>query len=211
MRIGFFWIYLNDSSLQHLEFAKKMLKSAKAVMPDVEVWQLTDATSDVLEGIDGVHRIKEKLPMAILRMTCNATLEGDWLFIDPDILIQKDVRHVFNEDFDIALTDRAGTITNEAEFAKAMPYNLGVSFSRCPKFWQRVVEYMKGSLQPQHQHWMGDQMVVCEMIKQKTDPEFYVEILPGLTYNYPPKFAGDGKDAAMVHYKGPRKQFLEVA
>lgn len=210
MKIGFFWQYINETSRSHLELAKKMLASAKSVMPDVEVWQLTDDTSDVLEGVDGVYRIGGKLPMAVRRMTHNASVSGDWLFIDSDIIIQKDVRHVFDDPFDVALTNRDGTITNEADFAKVMPYNLGVSFSRCPSFWVQVIKHMQ-KLPLDLQHWMGDQRIICEMIKQDSNPEFDILILPGKDFNYPPKFAGDGKQASICHYKGPRKQFLEVA
>src|SRR3990167_3084992 len=184
MKVGCFWQFVNEASMAHLEFARLMLKSARAVMPDVEVWQLTDGDSP--------------------------KLEGDWLFIDPDIIIQKDVRHVFDEPFDVALTDRIGTITYEAEYAKAMPYTLGVSFSRSPKFWQRVLRHL-GTLPAKLQHWEGDQLVVCAMLRQNLADDFKVKILPGAIYNYPPKFAGDGKDAALVHYKGPRKAYLMEA
>jgi len=210
MKLGFFFEYLNEASQPHLEFARRMLESSKAAMPDVEVWQLTDGESAVLEGVDGVHRIGGKMPMAVRRMTHNASLEGDWLFIDPDIIIQKDVRHVFNEAFDVALTDRVGTITNEAAYAKVMPYNLGVSFSRSPKFWKVVLRYLM-TLPPRFQHWEGDQRVVCAMLMQGFADEFNVKILHGAAYNYPPKFAGDGKDAALVHYKGNRKAYLMEA
>ena len=210
MKVGCFWQFVNEASMAHLEFARLMLKSARAVMPDVEVWQLTDGDSPELEGVDGVHRIDLPVPMAVRRMLHNANLEGDWLFIDPDIIIQKDVRHVFDEPFDVALTDRIGTITYEAEYAKAMPYNLGVSFSRSPKFWQRVLRHL-GTLPAKLQHWEGDQLVVCAMLRQNLADDFKVKILPGLTYNFPPKFAGDGKDAALVHYKGPRKSYLMEA
>jgi len=210
MKLGVFWQFLNEASMAHLELARLMLKSARAVMPGVEVWHLTDGTSPSLEGVDGVHRIDLPVPMAVRRMLHNANLEGDWLFIDPDIIIQKDVRHVFDESFDVAFTDRIGTITYEAEYAKAMPYNLGVSFSRSPKFWLRVIRHLN-TLPLKLQQWEGDQAVVCAMIRQKLADDFKVKILPGATYNYPPKFAGDGKDAALVHYKGPRKAYLMEA
>lgn len=211
MKIGTFYVYVNEASLPHVEFAKLMLKSAKAAMPDVEVWHLTDADTPALEGVDGVHRIGGNLPMAARRMSHNASLTGDWLFIDPDIIIRKDVRKVFDAPFDIALTDRIGTDMEGTPYAKSMPYNLGVAFSRSPRFWKRVLLHMSG-LSPKLQQWTGDQLVVCAMIKQDMVPDFKVRILPGRIYNFPPTSADDGKDAAICHYKGPRKaKLMEVA
>lgn len=202
MRIGFFCM-----SESHLSMAALMLESVRTSMPGVEVHHLTDDKCRSLEGVDDVHRLGGDIPMAVRRMTHNASCEGDWLFVDSDVIFQQDVRNVFDEQFDVALTDRIGTITYEIEYAKAMPYNLGVAFSRSSAFWKRVLYHLR-TLSPKYQQWEGDQLVICEMIKQRVSSDFKVKILPGRMYNYPPKFAGDGKHAAIVHYKGHRKQWL---
>lgn len=212
MKIGVFYKYIDENSTQHAQFAQQMLASVRACMPDVEVWHFTDANTPALKGFDCVNRITEDVPMAVCRMMHNASLHGDWMFIDPDIIVQKDVSHVFEDKFDVALTDRVGTITYEADYAKVMPYNLGVSFSRAPAFWKRVLYHLR-TLSPKLQQWEGDQLVICEMIKQRVASDFNVKILPGLTYNYPPRSADDPRtaDAAIVHYKGPRKAWLQEA
>lgn len=213
MKVGTFWQFVNEASMAHLEFAKLMLKSARDVMPGVEVWHLTDGTSPALEGVDGVHRIDLPVPMAVRRMLHNANLEGDWLFIDPDIIIQKDVRHVFDEPFDVALTDRLGTDMENTSYGREMPVNLGVSFSRSPKFWLRVIRHLN-TLPVKLQQWTGDQLVVGAMLRQKLIDDFNVKILPGLRYNYSPSAADDPRmqDAAIAHFKGPtRKHWLKEA
>jgi Nucleotide-diphospho-sugar transferase len=203
MRIGVF--YQNDT---YSQMAGLMLDSVRKVMPDVEIHHLADGKCTALKGADAVHRIPEPMPMAVRRMTLQSQCEGDWLFMDADVIAQKDVSHVFDDkDFDVALTNRDGTITNEAKYAAVMPYNTGVVFSRSPAFWKMVLHHLKN--QPmQLQDWTGDQLVICEMMKQGAFG-FKVKVLPGATYNYPPKFAGDGADAALAHFKGNRKAYLK--
>lgn len=209
MKVGFFYQGASESSIIHFTIAKYLIASVRKSMPGVEIWQLTDDQSPLHPGIDG-HIIEPGImPMAVRRMTLQGKCEGEWLFVDTDIIIQKDVRDVFDETFDVALTDREGTITNEAAYAKVMPYNIGVVFSRSPRFWQVVAKYLK-TLPAKFQQWEGDQRVVCQMMKEKVDLEhgFNVKILHGAMFNYPPKFSGDGKDAAICHFKGNRKTYL---
>lgn len=207
MKVGFF---LQGNNQDYVRMAKLTIASVRKAMPGVEIVHLTDADTPMVEGADSVKRICETMPMAVRRMKHNSQLEGEWLLIDCDVIVQKDVRHVFEEPFDVALTDRIGTITYESKYAEVMPYNLGVAFSCSPAFWKLVLRHL-GTLSPKYQQWEGDQLVVCEMIKQRAASDFKVKILPGAIYNFPPKFAGDGKDAAICHYKGPRKAFLKEA
>jgi hypothetical protein len=191
----------------HLGMAKQMLESARDVMPHAKVHHLTDDKCPALEGVDTVRVFHGDMPMAIRRMMHHAACAGDWLFVDSDIIFQRDVSDVFNKPFDVALTDRGGTITNEAKFAESMPYNIGVVFSRSPKFWMKVVEHLQ-TLPPREQEWMGDQIVVNAMVKHGGHG-FDVKIIPGKTYNYPPKSENDDLSAvSIVHYKGNRKKWL---
>ena len=145
------------------------------------------------------------MPMAMRRVSLHSMCKGDWLFVDTDIIFRKSVYNVFDDDFDIALTDRKGTITHEGDYAKIMPYNIGVVFSRKPDFWKMVEIYLARFTLP-YQNWEGDQRVVCELAKPKYC--FNVKILPGAIYNYPPKREDDPQDASIMHYKGNRKKWL---
>lgn len=186
-----------------------MLASVRKCMPTVNVHQLTDEHCAGLDGVDNVIRMKGNMPMAVQRMRHHASCIGEWLFIDADIIITKDVSDVFDEPFDIAVTDRVGTDMEGTKYGLAMPYNMGVTFSRSPAFWISVCNVL-AKMPPKLQEWCGDQMAVCELVK--TWPN--VKILPGAKYNYPPLSADDNKtqEASILHYKGNRKQLLmEVA
>lgn len=199
MKIGFFCM-----SESHLDFARLMVESVKRVMPDVEVWHLADGNCATIEGAH-VKRISGEMPMAVRRMAHHADCQGDWLFIDSDIILQKDVRGAFDEPFDVAVTDRIDTYMEGTPYAKAMPYNMGVTFSRSPKFWQEAKHSLE--MQPMKlQEWEGDQRVVCWLAKR---PDYNVKILPGRIYNYTPEFIDDDiSHAAILHYKGPRKSWI---
>lgn len=202
MNIGFFCM-----AESHLGMAKLMMESARDVMPHAKIHQLTDDKCPALEGVDSTRVFYGDMPMAIRRMMHHGACQGDWLFVDSDIIFRRDVSDVFQSDFDVAITDRDGTVTNEAKFAESMPHNIGVVFSRCPAFWMTVVDYLQ-TLPPKQQEWMGDQMVINAMIREGNHP-FNVKIIPGRKYNYPPKAVNDDlSGASIVHYKGQRKLWL---
>jgi hypothetical protein len=198
VRVGFF----AQGEGEHLHIAKHLIKSCQKVMPDVEVFQLTD---DKTPALAEAIRIGGDIPMAVRRITHHSTLEGDWLFVDTDCVIRKDVRSVFDDPFEIAVTDRKGSIWEKSPYGMVMPYNMGVTFSRSPGFWKIVLENLL-TLPEKYQQWEGDQRVVCEMIRAG----FPVKVLPGKVYNYTPEVRGDkAEHAAILHLKGPRKHWIE--
>jgi len=203
MKIGVFCM-----SASHLPMAARLLESVRSVMPHAEVHHLTDEHCPTLTGVDSTRVFYGAMPMAVRRMMHHAACEGEWLFVDSDVIIQRDVSDVFEAPFDIALTDREGTITTEARYAVAMPHNIGVVFSRSQDFWSTVAHHLK-TLMPKLQEWEGDQLVINAMVKEGGHG-FNIKTLPGLIYNYPPRSADDPrtKDAAIVHYKGNRKQWI---
>ena len=206
VKIGFFFKYRDSRSLHYLAMAEHLLASVRQVMPGVKVYQLTDQHSPALHGIDEVDRCSDDVPMAVLRMRLQGDCSGEWLFVDPDIIVQKDVRPVFDDQFDIALTDRIGTSMEGTPYAAAMPYNLGVAFSRSPAFWQEAEAHLQ-HLPPALQEWEGDQRVICAMVRQKLGGS--IKILSGQIYNYPPNTPNeDVSHAAIVHYKGNRKGWM---
>lgn len=197
MKVGFFC-----QSQEHLGLAKHLVDSVKRTMPKVEVYHLTDGKCPA--GAENVLRIPEEMPMAVRRMTHHARLSGDWLFIDSDCVLQKDVSHVFDGEFDIAVTDRKGSMWDKTPYAEAMPFNMGVTFSKSPEFWADVLQKLK-TLPPKLQEWEGDQLtvgIVCQDWKTK--------VLPGHIYNFTPwKREDDRSHAAIVHYKGSRKAWID--
>jgi hypothetical protein len=195
VQIGFF------VESKGLDFAKLLIESAKKVMPDVPIFQLTNGEC---EAVAEPIRIPGSMPMGVRRLTHYSRLEGDWVFVDTDVLFLKDVRHVFDKPFDIALASRKGTLWEGSEYAKKMPHNFGVVFSRSPKFWRIALEYLK-RLPPKLQEWEGEQFVTGQMAEH---PGFSVEILPS-SYNFTPaEKTDDMTHVHVAHYKGPRKSWI---
>lgn len=197
MNVGFYLVH-GDSPDGYV-MADMMMRSVRWSMPGVKLFQFTDLTSPPAYGVDHVLR-KPKAPLALLRSLHQACVEGEWLFIDTDVIVQQDVRHVFSQPFDIALADRSWPHLEPTPiFAEKMPWNIGVCFSRCPRFWRSVHQGLIDA--PQYaQDFMGDQFVACEILKRG---QYALHELPGVLYNYPPKDAEDsGSGASIVHWKG---------
>jgi hypothetical protein len=200
VRVGFFAQGVGP----HLDIAKHLIASCERVMPGVPVVHLTDGSTPKLEGTECI-RIAGDMPMAVRRIEHHSRLYGDWLFLDTDCVVIKDVQGVFDDDFEIAVTDRKGSMWEKTPYGSIMPYNMGVTFSRNPEFWEQVLKYLK-VMPAKFQEWEGDQRVVCEMIRSG----YPVKVLPGKIFNFTPEKVGDSvKHASILHFKGHRKQWLE--
>lgn len=208
MKIGF---YLLDTgtldSMCGYACARALVRSVREVMAGVEVVQFTDDDSPTVEGVDRTCRLPEE-PMARLRMRHHATVTGDWLFVDTDVLFQRDVRDVFKNAFDLAVADRDWDhVKPAAGFTERMPFNMGVVFSRTPAFWAECLARLKELPKPK-QRWMGDQEVFCDILSEQ---RYRVALLPGAIYNYPPSLSGHDAieaSAAILHFKGERRKPL---
>jgi hypothetical protein len=213
MKVGFFNRYHGSTDFMqtiHVVLADMMIRSVRKVMPSVEIIQFTDERSPRIMGVDSVRRIASTEPMAVQCVTHYAACVGDWLLLDTDVILQRDVHHVFDDPFDVAVCDRDGTKVDgedeDFELFKVMPYNIGVMFSRSPSFWESVKTKLL-LMSDKKQQWMGNQIAACEVIK---DGHFDVKIIPGIQYNYPPRnFKDRGESASIIHFKGPlRKQMM---
>lgn len=209
MKVGFYLIDTRTlDSMAGYACAKALAQSVRRTMPRVPVVHFTDDQSPAAEGVDQVLRLPKE-PMARLRMKHHASVSGDWLFVDTDVLIQQDVRRVFDRAFDLAVTIRDWPHVKAAPgFTERMPFNMGVVFSRCAAFWDdcyRMLQEKPKDLQ----RWMGDQEVFCDLIAMG---RYRVEDVSGTRYNFPPtpeadpKFQSLERDAAILHFKGPQRK-----
>lgn len=211
MKVGFFTLYhggLRYDNTVHLVLADMMIRSVRKTMPEVEIVQLTDERTPQVMGVDRVQRLNSDVPMAIQCVRHYAACEGDWLLVDTDVLVQDDVRDVFEEPFDVAVCNRDGTLVDgeeDLQMMKDMPHNIGVMFSRSPAFWKEVEEKMQ-TMTDQRKHWMGNQYAACEVIASGA---FTVKILPGIQYNYAAHNRDDRcESASIAHYKGQMRKKL---
>lgn len=199
MKIGF---VLTSGSPVGYVAGDFFLRSARAVMPGVEVVQFSDMDSPVLLGVDNIYRLPTA-PFTLLIAEHWARLEGDWLLSDTDVVIQRDVRPVFDElTFDLAVATREGTFVEgeqNSDFMLRMPYNCGVVYSRSTPA-RRAIRDKIAAMSPEDQKWNGIQLAMATMRP----------LLLYNTFNYPPRSADDRiDDKHIVHYKGPwRKQLL---
>ncbi len=210
MNIGFYLVW-EKKPLYYL-LADIMVASAKKHMPNVPVIQLTDEKSPIVNGVDDVRRIPKR-PLPAMRAAHFASCEGDWLFVDTDVVFQQSVEHVFDRkyalgfdqpigDFDIAVAARRDGPDAEYTKERGMPYNAGVIFSRSPAFWLVVSAIVN---LPDTDPWYGDQKALCTVI---AGDKFNVLELPS-AYNFAPKDgADDASHALVVHCKGDRKDWM---
>lgn len=205
MKVGIF--HMADVETPHVALAGRLIRSVRARMPGVEIVHLTDADTEPLVGVDTVCRqpCSKFVALACLELFQWAGV-GDWLFLDSDTIVQRDVSHVFDQAFDIAVADREGTLLDKeigTKFMARMPYNAGVVFSRSPAFWVSAVARL--AKMPVKRHvWMGDQEAMNRVI---ADGGYRVLVLSN-DYNYPPKHEHDDiSGKAIIHLKGPRKSW----
>lgn len=198
MNVGFF-----VQGDEHLPITKYLLESCKKSCPEAPVFQLTDEkTAAVAEPI----RIPGDMPMGVRRVSHYAALEGDWLFVDTDILIKRDVSHVFDEPFDLAVASREGTYMHGSSYSESNPYNFGVVFSRNREPWKLLLKHLR-EMDTQYQNWGGEQLLLGALVKSC---RYKTKVLSS-SYNFTPLTRDeDLSDKHIIHLKGPRKQWIST-
>lgn len=204
--VGLFFIDIGD--VTPIRLASRMVKSVRKNIPDARVVQFTHKADNALSFVDDVViRSANGMGLMEARIDHFANYPHDEaLFLDPDILVQKDVWEVFDNPFDIAIAHRNEPLTLDgADVSKDMPYNTGVIFSRGVNFWRATLELMK-PMSLDDRNWFGDQIAVAQLIK---DGHFKVREIDNKIYNYSPKKESENVSAcSIVHYKGNRKEWM---
>jgi hypothetical protein len=201
VRVGF--LQVGPAGTVHARLARQMVASVRRAMPGVSITQFAAEGSARVPDVDAMC-LGSAAPLALACLEAYASCEGEWLFLDSDVIVQRDVRRVFDQVFDVAVATRVGTLLEKeigTKFMAAMPFNKGAVFSRSRAFW--VAAYARLRDMPTgDQDWMGDQRAMNAVI---AGGGFHVAILAN-DYNYPPKRRDeDVRDKAIVHFKGPRK------
>lgn len=204
MTVGFFHVARGETP--HVRLAAALIRSVRRAMPRVAIVHLTDETTAPMPCVDQVIR-RAPAPVALGCLEAYAACVGEWLFVDTDVIVQRDVRWIFDRPFDIAVAERDGTFKPkevDSKFMRSMPFNKGAVFSRSPAFWSAAADHLRGSSE-KRQHWMGDQASMNAVI---ASGRFKVEILPA-RYNYPPLSKDEDLNGqAILHYKGARKDWM---
>lgn len=169
---------------------------------DLPITQMTDLKTEIF--CDRAI-CAEYGPLAQSRIYHMANYHHDeLLMLDCDILVRKSIEHIFDKDFDIALTRRPGS--EPGSWAVKDPFNTGVVFSRCNEFWQDCKEELD-SLSPELKKIGGEQRSINHVAKRG---DYKLLEIPGRKYNWSPQTRGyrEGDDVHIVHYKGGRKEYM---
>lgn len=204
MNIGFFTVYRRDPI--HLLHAEALVRACHQHMPGQPTIQLTDETTPEVPGVSAVRRLPHG-PMLERRLEHYATAEGNWLLLDTDTTVLRDVADVFDGPaFDVALSDRNWPhLTQGDPVMHTMPFNTGVVFSRTAAFWRDVLAVWR-AYDSNARGWLSEQRAVYDVVRTG---HYRVKILPGMVYNYPPRSPDDAmRGVCIAHFKGPRKEWL---
>lgn len=198
MKVGFLHVGAD------IRLPEIMVCSAKGVM-NCPVVQMTDDVTPRVPGVDEVIRSTwNKKELMLYRLQHLANLDGEFLILDTDIIVQRDIRKDIGK-CDAMLTRRLGPIFDKdgIDVVKEMPYNCGVMFCRNRAFWKKCLDILDG-LPQEKKEWYGDQIAIRDAA-----PFFNVQELPCDEYNYTPLHrAEDVSRKAIVHYKGIRKDWM---
>jgi hypothetical protein len=108
-----------------------MVASVRRVVPAARIVQLTDEHTAVIRGVDDMVRMPytDGAHLMSFRLMQFARLEPcDAIFLDTDVIVQRDLTPLYERAFDVALTRRGniGVDPQGVDVAAVMPYNTGV-------------------------------------------------------------------------------------
>lgn len=199
----------NNPELQR-RLARIMIHSVRRNIPDAWVVQMTDLQCPIIEGVDESRRLDPNSPFLMpYRLRHLARLKGEFLILDTDTVVLKDVSAVFKMAFDVCLTKRDKQILSaNIGYTKddpVMPYNTGVMFSRSQEFWKDALRVCEG-LEERHRRWYGDQIAIASVVEGR---KYNVAVLPCEKWNHSPATENETPDGRRIlHFKGKRKQWM---
>lgn len=211
MRLGFLHVEAGSPQM-YRELATRMVRSAKEVMPGVEIVQMTDTRTPAIKGVDDVYSMKPVQEFAPYRLLHLAHFPADKpaIFLDTDVIVKRDMREAFNESFDVGLTKRDYAIFGRQSgrnLTEIMPFNTGVMFCRDPNFFMDCYE-VSLTCSPEEQRWFADQIAIARVAATGDwdVKEFQCEV-----WNRVPVRADDLGQAYAVHYKGEKRKAWMLA
>ncbi|MCC7208988.1 MAG: hypothetical protein IT323_16885 [Anaerolineae bacterium] len=208
---------------QPLDLLEASLASARRVMPTCHTVILTDEQTVVPSHLDAQvvrYTIRAEQLMQSRMVVWERYLQttaNHVVFTDLDVLIQRDLSALFDEEFDVALTYRP---------EDHWPINAGVTLFHARRllrgmsFLKRCTDVYRSAFSAAAE-WGGDQDVLREMVRGVDfDREdsfthriggYDILFLPCAAYNFSTvdeDMGGDYPDKAILHYKGRRKQAM---
>jgi alpha-N-acetylglucosamine transferase len=187
-----------------------MVASVRAAMPHARIVQMTDYDTKKVIGVDEVVRKhwdqKFLMPYRLLHLTEFPAVNA--IFLDADVVVQKDLSRLFQDEFDIGLTYRDETDPSLRKSPLAhemMPFNAGVMLSRASgrEFWVEAHRLCL-SMPDERQDWFGDQLAIKEVAARTP---LRIKQYPCALFNYSPSQWGeDLSEKFVIHYKGDNRK-----
>lgn len=198
-----------EETLVQRDLARIMVASARRTMPDVRIKMLTNDLTRAIEGADEVLR-KPTKGWAWIPWLCDfcAQIEGQVLYMDTDVVIQKDLRPLFKVPGDIILTTRG---PKEIE-GRQMPFLFGCVAYRTKEIWFEIRDRVLAMPDKADLGWWGSQVAVFDMWMEEKNGrgKWQMPVVSCDPHNYTPKNEKDAPaDKWVLHYKGKkRKQWM---
>lgn len=199
------YVYCDLGDQQYKALVHEMVTSARAVMPDVKITQISDSKTPIYPGADALFNAEVECTkddvtyfkgffMAEFAKNCRDRL----ILCDVDLIWQKQPE--FNTEADLAVLYR--------ENMPSMPINTGLILSN--RMAMRHWEKYQAVLNNLHENGMGTWY--CDQIAAAIAwmPQESISYLPMDEWAYAPTGPDDdgGKDAYAYHLKGDRKKWL---
>lgn len=179
--------------------AQTMVASVKRVMPHTPIIQLADMTTTPIRGITDKCVIEpDDDYLMTFRLKAMASMTGNVIFLDTDVLLTEPIQGVFDSEFDVAMVHRGHQRIAMDTIVPPMPYNTGFIASRTPTFFQRCYSACR-AFPDKYKEWFGDQLAVAQVA-----PDYNVRLLAD-EWNHAPRNPDD-LDAKVLHYKGAKRK-----
>jgi lipopolysaccharide biosynthesis glycosyltransferase len=191
-----------------------MVASVRIAMPGARIVQMTDLDTRTVPGVDDVLRKpwdrKFLMPYRLLHL--EEFPAADVIFLDADVVVQRDLRPLFRDEFDVALTYRDETdpsLRKSPEAYQMMPFNTGVMLSRPSgrEFWAEAHRACR-AMAEERRSWFGDQLAIKEVAART---KLKIRQYPCALYNYSPsRWEEDLSEKFVIHYKGKNRKIWMV-
>lgn len=194
-----------ETALQR-ELARIMVASARRTMPGVPVKMLTDEHTRAIDGVDETLRKPTAGEDWIVWLTdfCSR-IDGSVLYMDTDVVIQRDLRALFNVPGDVVFTTR-GPKTFDG---RLMPFLFGCVAYRSREFWLEVRDRVLAMPDKIDRVWWGSQVAAYDMWMEEQNGrgKWNISVVHCDPHNYTPKDPFDAPaDKWVLHYKGRKRK-----
>lgn len=205
-------------------FPTLLVRSIRAIQPEAEIIQCTDATTSAIEGVNSVVRhAGDTSNLMTFRLQSFATLNHakPALYLDTDMLCVSRIDPVAElGEFDVAVCRR--------DFNRASPFNTGfagldlseytnmtlddvypyvacATVARNGTFWSECLDNLR-TLAPKFHYWYGDQEAIRNVIRSG---RFNAKLLPESLYGCLPEAQkSDTTPPRLLHFKGAHRKPL---